>query len=59
MSSDQGDMRSPGLCGVLRNPGWLLPYLSCVLVTLGLLLHFALNLRRSQATRPAAVALEA
>jgi hypothetical protein len=33
---------------VVENPGWLIPYLSCVLVTLGLLIHFALVLRRSQ-----------
>ena len=25
---------------VVRNPGWLIPYISCVLVTLGLLLEF-------------------
>jgi hypothetical protein len=31
---------------VVENPGWLLPYVSCVLVTLGLLLHFAVSLRR-------------
>ena len=32
---------------VVQNPGWLLPYLSCVIITLGLLVHFALSLRRS------------
>ena len=32
---------------VVENPGWLLPYISCVLVTLGLLVHFAIVLRRS------------
>jgi len=31
---------------VVENPGWLLPYISCVLVTLGLLVHFAMSLRR-------------
>jgi hypothetical protein len=31
---------------VVENPGWLLPYLSCALVTLGLLMHFGLSLRR-------------
>jgi hypothetical protein len=25
---------------VVRNPGWLLPYLSCTLVTLGMVMHF-------------------
>ena len=32
---------------VVDNPGWLLPYISCVLVSLGLLVHFAIVLRRS------------
>ena len=32
---------------VVSNPGWLLPYVSCVLVAAGLLVHFALSLRRS------------
>jgi hypothetical protein len=32
---------------VVQNPGWLLPYVSCVLVTLGLIVHFAISLRRS------------
>ena len=31
---------------VVANPGWLLPYVSTVLVTLGLLVHFAISLRR-------------
>lgn len=25
---------------VVQNPGWLLPYISCIIVTLGMLLHF-------------------
>lgn len=29
---------------VVRNPGWLLPYISCVVVTLGMLIHFGINL---------------
>jgi len=29
---------------VVRNPGWLIPYLSCILVALGLLLHFGTKL---------------
>ena len=29
---------------VVRNPGWLIPYLACVLSGLGLLYHFALSL---------------
>lgn len=42
---------------VVENPGWLLPYISCVLVTLGLLIHFGISLRRwvrNQAARRAA-----
>lgn len=31
---------------VVRNPGWFLPYLSCVLVSLGMLIHFGLHLQR-------------
>jgi hypothetical protein len=29
---------------VVRNPGWLLPYISCVLVTLGMMAHFGISL---------------
>jgi hypothetical protein len=32
---------------VVRNPGWLIPYLSCALVALGLLLHFGVKLSAS------------
>jgi hypothetical protein len=39
---------------VVENPGWLLPYASCVLVAAGLLVHFALSLRRSVARQKAA-----
>jgi cytochrome c biogenesis protein ResB len=35
------------ILSVVENPGWLLPYISCVLVSLGLLVHFAIVLRRS------------
>ncbi len=31
---------------VVRNPGWLLPYVSCLLVTLGLTVHFGYMLMR-------------
>jgi hypothetical protein len=31
---------------VVENPGWQIPYVSTVLVTLGLLVHFAIGLRR-------------
>ncbi|OGR92131.1 MAG: hypothetical protein A2V88_13755 [Elusimicrobia bacterium RBG_16_66_12] len=29
---------------VIQNPGWLIPYLSCILVSLGMLIHFGLKL---------------
>jgi hypothetical protein len=29
---------------VVRNPGWTLPYISCALVALGMLVHFGLHL---------------
>jgi len=29
---------------VVRNPGWLLPYISCILVASGMLIHFGLHL---------------
>jgi ResB-like family len=29
---------------VVRNPGWVMPYLSCTLVTLGMIIHFGMYL---------------
>jgi cytochrome c biogenesis protein ResB len=29
---------------VVRNPGWLLPYISCSLVGLGMIIHFGMRL---------------
>jgi hypothetical protein len=29
---------------VVRNPGWTLPYLSCIVVSLGMLIHFGIHL---------------
>ncbi len=37
---------------VVQNPGWRLPYVSCALITLGLLFHFSLALFRSPVRRP-------
>jgi hypothetical protein len=31
---------------VVRNPGWLMPYIACVVVGLGMMLHFGANLYR-------------
>ncbi len=36
---------------VVRNPGWLLPYLSCLLVGVGMLVHFGYTLRKFLAKR--------
>jgi hypothetical protein len=52
-SFGKGDTLS--ILQVVENPGWLLPYLSCVLVAAGLLLHFALSLVRSLRRRHAAL----
>ena len=38
---------------VVRNPGWLLPYLSCIVVTLGMLIHFGTNLFKFTSRRVA------
>ena len=40
---------------VVQNPGWLIPYISCVLVAAGLILHFAISLSRSKNRRPNAL----
>jgi hypothetical protein len=44
---------------VVENPGWLLPYISCALVTLGLLVHFGVSLKRGAARRRSAQATTA
>ena len=49
-SFGEGDKLS--VLQVVRNPGWTLPYLSCLLVALGLLWHFGLSLRRSLRSAP-------
>ena len=51
-SFGKGDTLS--ILQVVENPGWLLPYVSCVLVTIGLIVHFAITLRRSSKRRQAA-----
>ncbi|HET9553078.1 MAG TPA: cytochrome c biogenesis protein ResB [Anaeromyxobacteraceae bacterium] len=43
---------------VVENPGWLLPYIACILVGLGLIVHFAIGLRR-MVNRRRVAALEA
>lgn len=41
----QGDKGT--ILQVVKNPGWLIPYISCSLVTLGLLVHFGIRLTAS------------
>ncbi len=48
-SFGKGDTQS--ILQVVKNPGWLMPYISCTLITLGLLLHFGFTLRRSMRRR--------
>ncbi len=44
----QADYLKDGRVGtvlqVVKNPGWILPYISCTMVALGMLIHFSLNL---------------
>lgn len=57
-SFGKGDTLS--ILQVVQNPGWLIPYISCVLVAIGLIVHFSLSLRRGMRRRQAAPpALEA
>jgi hypothetical protein len=51
-SFGKGDTLS--ILQVVDNPGWLLPYISCVLVSLGLIIHFAVSLMKSSKKREAA-----
>ncbi len=39
---------------IVRNPGWLLPYISCVLVALGMMIHFGMHLTTFLSRRRAA-----
>jgi hypothetical protein len=41
---------------VVRNPSWLLPYVSCVLMFVGLVIQFAIHLTGFIRQRPAAAA---
>lgn len=38
---------------VVRNPGWLMPYIACILVTVGMVFHFGLHLIQFLARRAA------
>ena len=48
-SFGKGDTLS--ILQVVENPGWLLPYVSMVLVTVGLVTHFSISMRRSSRKR--------
>jgi len=54
-SFGKGDTLS--ILQVVTNPGWMLPYISCTVITLGLLAHFAITLfnalKRRQALQEA------
>ena len=39
-----GATKATTILQVVRNPGWVLPYAACVLVTVGMLIHFGMNL---------------
>jgi ABC-type transport system involved in cytochrome c biogenesis permease subunit len=43
VSPTTGDPTTTGL-QVVSNPGWTMPYISCVLVALGMLLHFCIKM---------------
>jgi hypothetical protein len=51
-SFGKGDTLS--ILQVVENPGWLLPYISCVLVSVGLIIHFSISMRKSSKRREAA-----
>jgi hypothetical protein len=50
-SFGKGDTLS--ILQVVANPGWMLPYISCTLITLGLLFHFCYTLFKSLQRRQA------
>jgi ABC-type transport system involved in cytochrome c biogenesis permease subunit len=40
-----GDQKDTGtVLQVVKNPGWVLPYVSCVVVTIGMLIHFGIGI---------------
>jgi hypothetical protein len=56
-SFGKGDTLS--ILQVVENPGWLLPYISCILVGIGLIVHFGISLRRGLRRRVDATPAEA
>ena len=51
-SFGKGDTLS--ILQVVDNPGWLLPYISCAMVALGLLVHFGMSMSRGLKKQTAA-----
>ena len=41
---NEGEAVESTVLQVVKNPGWMIPYTSCVMVTLGLLIHFLIKL---------------
>jgi hypothetical protein len=53
IASEKGKPDTGTVLQVVKNPGWLLPYASCIVVTLGLLVHFGMNLTKFASRRTA------
>jgi hypothetical protein len=45
-TTDENEKATGTILQVVRNPGWLLPYLSCAIVGIGMLIHFGITLYR-------------
>src|SRR5262249_26696710 len=43
-SFEQDEGQSATVLQIVRNPAWTLPYLSCLLVALGMMIHFGMHL---------------
>lgn len=49
-----GDQKDTGtVLQVVKNPGWILPYVSCIVVTLGMFIHFGFSIVRFRNKRAA------
>jgi len=50
--------RNGTILQVVRNPGWVMPYVSCTIVAIGMLIHFGMLLVRFLRRRAAAIEAE-
>ncbi|HYV36175.1 MAG TPA: cytochrome c biogenesis protein ResB [Gemmataceae bacterium] len=50
-SFDQIRGKQATILQVVKNPGWLMPYISCVMVAAGMMLHFGMHLQSFLARR--------